>query len=79
MNTGRYSTPVAANTAPGWTLTTLLTPSPLFGANGMKIGPDGELYVAQAFGSQISALDPNSGSARTAVPVGSAEIGRAHV
>ena len=71
MNTGRYSTPAAANTAPGWTLTTLLTPSPLFGANGMKIGPDGELYVAQAFGSQISALDPNSGSARTVVPVGS--------
>ena len=40
----------------------------------MKIGPDGALYVAQAFGSQISALDPNTGAARTIVPVGGAVV-----
>lgn len=73
---GRY--PDTATTTPrvaaGWTLSTLLAPSALYGANGMKVGADGQLYVAQAFGSQISALDPDSGSARTVIPVGGAVV-----
>lgn len=76
MNPGRYPTSAAttARATPGWSLGTALAPSALFGANGMKIGPDGELYVAQAFGSQISALNPETGAARTIVPVGSAVV-----
>lgn len=50
--------------APGWSLRTLVQSAALTGANGMRLGPDGELYVAQAFGSQISAIDLTSGVAR---------------
>jgi len=67
---GRY--PIAsARALPGWSLSTHLKPSALFGANGMKVGPDGLLYVAQAFGSQVSALDTATGADTTVVPVGS--------
>jgi sugar lactone lactonase YvrE len=33
----------------------------LFGANGLRTGPDGRVYVAQVTGSQISALDLGTG------------------
>src|SRR5215217_5382378 len=36
-------------------------PSRLFGANGLRTGPDGRIYVAQVTGSQISALDLGTG------------------
>lgn len=54
---------VAGNpsTAPGWRLERLTEPSRLFGANGLRTGPDGRVYIAQVTGSQISALDVSSG------------------
>src|SRR5712692_11352215 len=61
QETNRYSG-AATKVAAGWTCTRVTAPSALFGANGMRMGPDGRLYVAQAFGSQISAIDPVSGS-----------------
>ena len=36
-------------------------PSRLFGANGLRTGPDGRVYIAQVTGSQISALDVATG------------------
>ena len=36
-------------------------PSRLFGANGLRTGPDGRIYIAQVTGSQISALDIETG------------------
>ncbi len=39
----------------------LTPPSRLFGANGLRTGPDGRVYVAQVTGSQISALDVATG------------------
>ena len=53
----------AANptTADGWRLERLTAPSRLFGANGLRTGPDGRVYVAQVTGSQISALDLDTG------------------
>ena len=42
----------------------------LFGANGMRVGPDSRLYVAQAFGSQVSAIDVTSGALTTISPIG---------
>lgn len=47
--------------APGWRLERVTRPSRLFGANGLRTGPDGRVYVAQVTGSQISALDVSSG------------------
>src|SRR5258707_10050541 len=54
---------VAANptAADGWRLERLTAPSRLFGANGLRTGPDGRVYIAQVTGSQISALDLDTG------------------
>ncbi|MGH8012047.1 MAG: SMP-30/gluconolactonase/LRE family protein, partial [Candidatus Binataceae bacterium] len=69
-NLSRYSDQSGIKVAAGWTLTRVTRPSTLFGANGMRFGPDGRLYVAQAFGSQVSAIDINSGVVSTVSPIG---------
>ena len=51
--------------AEGWRLGRLTAPSRLFGANGLRTGPDGRVYVAQVTGSQISALDLDTGRVET--------------
>ncbi len=56
--------------APGWQVSRLMPASGLFGANGMQFGPDGRLYVTQAFGSQITAININSGSLEIISPLG---------
>ena len=56
--------------APGWQLSRWLPASGLFGANGMQFGPDGRLYVAQAFGSQITAINVTSGDLDIISPLG---------
>jgi sugar lactone lactonase YvrE len=53
------------NVAEGWRLERVTAPSRLFGANGLRTGPDGRVYVAQVTGSQISALDPSTGQVDT--------------
>src|SRR6478735_529905 len=60
----RYLAPTP-NVAEGWRLERLTPPSRLFGANGLRTGPDGRLYIAQVTGSQISALDVNTGEIET--------------
>jgi sugar lactone lactonase YvrE len=47
--------------ADDWRLERVTAPSRLFGANGLRTGPDGRVYIAQVTGSQISALDPRTG------------------
>jgi sugar lactone lactonase YvrE len=64
-----------ATVARGWNLSRLTQPSTLFGANGMRIGPDGQLYVAQAFGSQVSSIDIGNGAVTTVSPIGGAIVG----
>ena len=58
---GRYPAARPPSLAEGWTLTRLTAPSRLFGANGIRTGPDGRIYIAQVTGSQISALDVETG------------------
>ncbi len=53
------------NVAEGWRLERLTPPSRLFGANGLRTGPDGRIYIAQVTGSQISALDVGTGLLET--------------
>jgi sugar lactone lactonase YvrE len=60
----RYSAS-APNLAEGWRFERLTAPSRLFGANGLRTGPDGRVYIAQVTGSQISALDIGTGSLET--------------
>lgn len=54
-----------ASAAQGWQLDRVTEPSRLFGANGLRTGPDGRIYVAQVTGSQISALDLFSAEVET--------------
>lgn len=60
----RYTAP-SPTAADGWQLERLTAPSRLFGANGLRTGPDGRVYVAQVTGSQISALDIGTGRVDT--------------
>ena len=65
----RYAAPNPV-TAEGWQLQTVTGPSRLFGANGLRTGPDGRVYVAQVTGSQISALDLDAGTLEVVSPKG---------
>ena len=56
--------------AQGWRLERLTAPSRLFGANGLRTGPDGRVYIAQVTGSQISALEVDSGAVEAVSPKG---------
>jgi sugar lactone lactonase YvrE len=67
---GRYAATSAPSLATGWTVERLTPPSRLYGANGLRTGPDGRIYVAQVSGSQISALDIDSGAIEIISPMG---------
>lgn len=71
VQTGRFGAAYgAAVTAEGWTIERVTQPSRLAGANGMRTGKDGRIYVAQVAGHQISAIDPDTGLIETVVPMG---------
>jgi sugar lactone lactonase YvrE len=57
----RYGLSHPVEVAEDWRLERVTTPSRLFGANGLRTGPDGRVYIAQVTGSQISALDARTG------------------
>jgi sugar lactone lactonase YvrE len=61
QHAGRYSAARPPSLAEGWSLERVTPPSRLFGANGLRTGPDGRVYIAQVTGSQISALDVTTG------------------
>jgi sugar lactone lactonase YvrE len=72
---GRYQTSTLTQVAEGWSLQQLTPPSRLFGANGLRTGADGRIYVAQVSGSQISAIDINTGEIETISALGSEIVG----
>ena len=59
------SGPHEVEVAESWRLERVTAPSRLFGANGLRTGPDGRVYIAQVTGSQISALDHRTGRVET--------------
>ena len=65
LQTGRYAMASPPQLAEGWRLERLTPISRVFGANGLRTGPDGRVYVAQVTGSQISALDVATGRLET--------------
>ncbi|MBH0114650.1 SMP-30/gluconolactonase/LRE family protein [Novosphingobium sp. YJ-S2-02] len=65
----RYAAPGGATAAPGWRIERASPPSRLFGANGLRTGADGRIYVAQVAGSAVTALDPDSGAATPICPI----------
>lgn len=72
---GRYIAAKPPTLAAGWRLDRLTPMSNLFGANGMRIGSDGRIYVAQCVGSTISAIDADTGAVETVVPQGGDIVG----
>ncbi|MFD2430171.1 SMP-30/gluconolactonase/LRE family protein [Sphingobium scionense] len=74
VQSGRYGAASAAVAAEGWSLARLTPPSRLHGANGLATGPDGRLYVAQVGGSQVSAIDVDSGAIETISAMGGAIV-----
>ncbi len=65
----RYSGP-SAKMAEGWSISRATAPSRLYGANGIRTGADGRIYVAQVPGSLVSAVDPDSGAIEVISPMG---------
>ncbi|MGB7112164.1 MAG: SMP-30/gluconolactonase/LRE family protein, partial [Mycobacterium sp.] len=70
LQEGRSGVGTSPALAEGWRMERLTPPSRLFGANGLRTGPDGRIYIAQVTGSQISALDVASGQLETISPKG---------
>jgi sugar lactone lactonase YvrE len=70
LGKGRYKAALAASAADGWRLERLTAPSRLYGANGLRTGADGRVYVAQVAGSQVSAIDVNTGEIEAYSPMG---------
>ncbi|MBW8752935.1 MAG: gluconolaconase [Sphingomonadales bacterium] len=66
----RYVSPNPLDLAEGWTLERVTRQSRLYSANGIRTGKDGRIYVAQVAGSQVSAVDPDSGAIETISPIG---------
>jgi sugar lactone lactonase YvrE len=58
----RYTGPAPAKAAEGWTVTRLTPPSRLSGANGIRTGADGRIYIASVPSSSISAINPDTGA-----------------
>lgn len=68
---GRYGCEYTPTVSEGWRLERLTPASKLHGANGLRDGVDGKLYVAQCIGSEIAAIDPDRGTVETVVSMGS--------
>ena len=71
LHDGRYAAARRLGLAEGWSLERLTPVSRVFGANGLRTGPDGRIYVAQVTGSRISALDVGTGQLETISAMGS--------
>ncbi|HEY1842765.1 MAG TPA: SMP-30/gluconolactonase/LRE family protein [Mycobacterium sp.] len=70
LQDGRSGAGVSPTLAGDWRMERLTPPSRLFGANGLRTGPDGRIYIAQVTGSQVSALDIGNGQLETISPKG---------
>ena len=70
LQEGRSGAAGSPSLAEGWAMERLTPPSRLFGANGLRTGPDGRIYIAQVTGSQISALDIETGRLDVVSPKG---------
>jgi sugar lactone lactonase YvrE len=71
----RYVSPNPAGAAEGWTIERVTKPSRLYGANGLRTGKDGRVYVAQVGGSQVSAIDVDTAEIEVISPMGGAIVG----
>jgi sugar lactone lactonase YvrE len=75
MTTDRYGeSALSPRLARGWHARTLIEGTRLVGANGLRMGSDNHLYVAQAFGGQISAVNLDGGDSKIVSPADGAIV-----
>lgn len=67
---GRQAENPPATLAEGWSLSRVTRPSRLAGANGIRTGADGRIYVAQVAGSRVSTVDPDTGETSGLTAIG---------
>lgn len=72
---GRNQGAAGAQAAEGWTIERATPASRLSGANGIRTGADGRIYVAQVAGSAVSAVDPDTGAVETISGMGQGIVG----
>jgi sugar lactone lactonase YvrE len=63
-----------ATTHDGWRLVHESRARSLAGSNGLRLGPDGALYCASAFGSEVARIDVDTGELTILSPRGSAIV-----
>lgn len=61
--------PISPQGNGGYGLTTLMPPAALYGANGIRVAPDGRLWICEGLASRISICDTQTGELTTAVPM----------
>jgi sugar lactone lactonase YvrE len=66
----RYTGPAPAKATEGWTVTRVTPPSRLSGANGIRTGADGRIYIASVPSSSVSAINPDTGEIEVISPLG---------
>jgi len=62
LEKSRYAAAKPFAAAAGWSVQRLTPPSRLAGANGIRTGADGRIYVAQVASNQVSAIDVTTGA-----------------
>jgi sugar lactone lactonase YvrE len=70
MSESRYTGPAPAKAAEGWSISRLTPPSRLSGANGIRTGADGRIYVASVPSSSVNAINPDTGVIEVISPLG---------
>ncbi len=66
----RYSGSAPAKASNGWSVERLTPSSRLSGANGIRTGADGRIYIASVPSSSISAIHPDTGEIEVISPLG---------
>jgi sugar lactone lactonase YvrE len=61
--------------AGGYELETIRPPSALYGANGIRVGPDGRLWICEALFGRVSTCDTRTGELATAIPMDGSLLG----
>jgi sugar lactone lactonase YvrE len=59
--------PIAPRGAAGYELEIVRPPAALWGANGIRVAPDGRLWICEAFARRISACDTRTGELTTVI------------
>jgi sugar lactone lactonase YvrE len=62
--------PAEPAAATGWRLETIVPPARHYPTNGIRIAPDGSLWITQVLGRHVTALDLTTNAQRVAIPLG---------